>query len=183
MVFGHERYKNLSEDVENILDDYRKRSAKWEIALDYNYKKLLQFEKLWFLRSDCLRDIFVLCLCLKSSLLTNKKYEKNNNNWFAGFGVSFKKYKKVSNLATRKLHFLKNMKFFQGRFFHFSSMESFLLKYKKRMTLERFKSSKQSTSYKFFVIFSLYSKMNKNLSAKYFQENRERLEKQPRERQ
>ena len=28
MVFGHERYKNLSEDVENILDDYRKRSAK-----------------------------------------------------------------------------------------------------------------------------------------------------------
>ena len=46
------------------------------------------------------------------------------------------------------------------------------------MRLARFKSSNQSIFYNFFTIsFFIYIKMYKYLSNKYYQENRERLQK------
>ena len=47
----------------------------WQKMLYFNYKKVFWFRKFCFSINQSIRNFFLLCLCLKSSLLTNKKFK------------------------------------------------------------------------------------------------------------
>ena len=138
----------------------------------YNHKKVFKFRRFCFFISDSMWENFLLCLCLKSFLSTNQKFEKNKRNfWFLGFASSLFKFKKVSSLAARKFYFQKYKKFFQSGFFHFLSSESSFLK-QKNMRLE---SSNLPINSFFIILQFMYINVYKYLPVKYY--NRERLQK------
>ena len=107
---------------------------KYALLYAFQNEEVFQFRKIcFFIRK--VKNFFLLCLYLKSSLSTNKKCEKKyiKNFWFSGFASSLLKYKTKFKLESRKFHILKDKTFSQNVFFFFFffSSESYFLQYKK----------------------------------------------------
>ena len=70
----------------------------------------------------------------KPEITINTIKQKNNE----ARKLNFPKYKRFFSLGDRKFHFLKYKKLFKSEFFHFLSLESYFLKYKRNIRLESF---------------------------------------------
>ena len=89
------------------------------------------------------KKLFSFVLCLKSSLSTNKKWERNIRNFlFSGFSSSLLEYKSILRLGLESSVSWNIRQFFRVNFFHFTIRESFLLKYKKKYQVRNFHFSK-----------------------------------------